>query len=408
MWMETLVNLILSKKEQTYKVDEVLTVSGIMTNPRVGVLTEFQLTVQELENDTFSGFYPVFILFDDISEFFNGNRKKFTLSVTTSGVTEILSLKTLPGSDMDITNNIFIYINDILQTPQSSYTFKGSRVIFTEAPKQNSKCSVFYFRGSKRDVETVEPVASVKAGDIVQIKENRINPADIDQFERTGKRIVASDVLETFSYNSIGIDTNTAAERPLSWEKQRQDQILSGVLISKARPGLKSKVLPTTRIIRNVGELDDSIYVNNAFPVFNAIDLLVQSERNVQIFEDNEIAPGVVTSVVSTSSSISALTIGYGGTGYTISNPTVAISSALIERKDPISAWEFDAISGITSVLNLEQSLKKIHTLLLVQVVSTSTLRVEHSGKEVESDLVELLHSTELVLEIVELLMFMS
>ena len=75
-----------------YKVDEVLTVSGIMTNPRVGVLTEFQLTVQELENDTFSGFYPgQFILFDDISEFFNGNRKKFTLSVTTSGVTEILS-----------------------------------------------------------------------------------------------------------------------------------------------------------------------------------------------------------------------------------------------------------------------------------------------------------------------------
>ena len=228
-----------------------------------------------------------------------------------------------------------------------------------ERPKQNSKCSVFYFRGSKRDVETVEPVASVKAGDIVQIKENRINPADIDQFERTGKRIVASDVLETFSYNSIGIDTNTAAERPLSWEKQRQDQILSGVLISKARPYLKSKVLPTTRIIRNVGELDDSIYVNNAFPVFNAIDLLVQSERNVQIFEDNEIAPGVVTSVVSTSSSISALTIGYGGTGYTISNPTVAISSALIERKDPISAWEFDAISGITSLLNLEAITKE-------------------------------------------------
>ena len=101
-----------------YKVDDVLTVAGIMTNPRVGVLTEFRLTVEELENDTFSGFYPIqFILFDDISPFFNGVRKKFTLSVTTSGVTEILSLKTMPGSDMDITNNIFIYINDILQTP---------------------------------------------------------------------------------------------------------------------------------------------------------------------------------------------------------------------------------------------------------------------------------------------------
>ena len=344
-----------------YKVTEELTVTGITTDPRVGVNTEFKLTVEELENDTFSGFYPgQFILFDDIAPFFNDIRKKFTLSVTTSGVTEILSLKTLPGSDMDISNNIFIYINDILQTPNSSYIFKGSRVIFSEAPKSNSKCSVFYFRGSKRDVETVEPVASVKPGDIVRIKENRLDPLDTDQFERTTKRIVASDVLETFSYNSIGVNTAEDAERPLSWEKQRKDQILSGVLIPKSRPALKSRVLPTTRIINNVGELDDTFYVNNAFPVFNAIDKLIQSERNIQIFEDSSIEPGIVTSLVSTSSSISSLTIGSGGTGYSnLTSPTVAISSALIERQDPISAWEFDAITGITSSIEFRAITKE-------------------------------------------------
>ena len=351
----------LTEEGIAYKVDDVLTVSGIVTDPRVGVNTEFTLKVQELENDKFSGFYPgQFILFDDIAPFFNGIRKKFTLSVTTSGVTEILSLKTLPGSDMDISNNIFVYINDILQTPISSYIFKGSRVIFTEAPKSNSKCSVFYFRGSKRDVETVEPVASVKAGDIVKINENRLDPLDTDQFGRTTKRIVASDVLETFSYNSIGVNTAQDAERPLSWEKQRKDQILSGVLIPKSRPALKSRVLPTTRLIKNVGQLDDSFYVNNAFPVFNAIDKLIQSERNVQIFEDLTIQPGIITSLVSTSSSISSLTITDGGTGYAnLSNPTVAISSALIERKDPIAAWEFDAITGITSSVEFKAITKE-------------------------------------------------
>ena len=66
-----------------FKVGDNLTVSGIATDPRVGVLTEFKLTVEELENDSFSGFYPgQFILFDDIAPFFNGTRKKFTLSVT--------------------------------------------------------------------------------------------------------------------------------------------------------------------------------------------------------------------------------------------------------------------------------------------------------------------------------------
>jgi hypothetical protein len=339
-----------------FKVDEELTVAGIVTDPRVGVLTEFQLTVTELENDTFSGFYPgQFILFDDISAFFNGKRKKFTLSVTTAGTTEILSLKTLPGSDMDITNNIFIYINDILQTPQSSYVFKGSRVIFSEAPKPNSKCSVFYFRGSKRDVETVDPVQSLKPGDVIQIKENRNDPLDIDQFQRTSKRIVASDLLETFTYDSIGINTAQDAERPLTWVKQRQDQILSGVLIPKSRPSLKSKVLPTTRIIKNVGNLDDKIYVNNAYPVFTNIDKLIQSERNIQVFDDGEVSPGIVTSVVSTSSSISSLTIGYAGTGYSnLSSPNVAISSALIKRKDPIKEWRFDGISGITQTVDFK------------------------------------------------------
>ena len=338
-----------------FKVGDNLTVAGIATDPRVGVLTEFQLTVEELENDSFSGFYPgQFILFDDIAPFFNGTRKKFTLSVTTSGVTEILSLKTLPGSDMDITNNIFIYINDILQTPQSSYTFKGSRVIFTEAPKPDSKCSVFYFRGSKRDVETVEPVQSLKPGDTVQIKENKLDITDIDQFERTSKRIVASDLLETFTYNSIGIDTSQDADRPLSWEKQRSDQILSGVLISKARPSLKSKVLPTTRLIRNVGKTDDKIYVNNVYPLFNAIDKLVQAENSIQIFDDNEIIPGVVTSIVSTSSSISSLTISFGGTGYSLTNPEISISNSKINRKDPIKDWKFDGISGIVQSVDFK------------------------------------------------------
>ena len=62
-------------------------------------------------------------------------------------------------------------------------------------------------------------------------------------------------------------------------------------LISKARPSLKSRVLPTTRLIKNVSKTDDTIYVSNAFPVFNAIDKLLQSERNIQIFDDTEVLP---------------------------------------------------------------------------------------------------------------------
>ena len=54
------------------------------------------------------------------------------------------------------------------------------------------------------------------------------------------------------------------------------------------------------------------------------------------------------------------MTITDGGTGYAnLSNPTVAISSALIERKDPIAAWEFDAITGITSSVEFKAITKE-------------------------------------------------
>ena len=130
-------------------------------------------------------------------------------------------------------------------------------------------------------------------------------------------------------------------QKDLLLEKQRTDKILSGVLVSKSRPSLTSKVLPTTRLIKNVGKTDDTIYVNNVFPIFTNIDKLTQAERNIQIFDDNEVLPGLVTSVVSTSSSISSLTIGFGGTGYSnLTSPKVAISSALIKRRSNCQGME--------------------------------------------------------------------
>lgn len=339
-----------------FKVDDALTIAGLSTDPRVGVLTEFQLNVIEIGNDKFFGFYPgQFVLFDDISEFFNGQRKKFTLSVTTAGVTEILSLKTVEGSDMDVTNNIFIYINDILQTPGEAYTWKGSRVLFTEAPKEGSKCSVFYYRGSSIDVEEIEPPATIKPGDIIQIKENKLDVLDRDQFERMTKRIVASDVLETFTYDSLGINTSQDAERPLSWEKQKSDKIISGVYYSKNRLNYRSKISPVTRIINNVGQTDDSIYVQNAFPTFSEIDLLTEEDRHIEIFEEREIEPAIITTVVSTSSSISNLSIASSGVGYlNVTNPEISISGAKVTRKDPMVDWKFDVITGEIYSSNLQ------------------------------------------------------
>lgn len=333
-----------------YKVGDILSVVGLTTNPSIGALfDEFKFTVTETLTDKFSGFFTgQFIFFDDISKLFNGTRTKFTLTQTVGGITEIVDLKKNPGSDIELNNNLFIYLNDILQVPEESYTFIGSRIFFTEPPKSGSKCSVLFFRGSSQDVETITPAKTIKDGDIVQIGENIYDNLDIEQFERVVKKIVASDQLDTYNYDSIGINTNTNKQRPLKWVKQKQDRIINGSLISKARPSLIASINPRTQLIKNLNIVDTSIYVNNAFPLFTEIDSLPEEDSNVLIIENRDTNTAVATASVSIANTISSIAIATGGIGYAYtSSPKVAISSISIQTKDPILNWS--GSSGIST-----------------------------------------------------------
>jgi hypothetical protein len=334
-----------------YKVGDKLKVVGIPTIYGE-TLTEFVLTVDAVETDSFSGFYPgQFIVFDDISSSFNGFRKKFTLSTEINGQTQIVNLRTPTGSDLDITNNIFIFINDILQDPTYAYTFRGSRVIFTEAPIAGSKCVILYYRGSSIDVTEITPPKTIKEGDSVVIQESVNDPFDIEQFDRVVKTLTSSDQLETFVYSSVGINTDTAKFRPLTWKKQKQDRIISGTLFSKSRPSLQSNITPTANVIKKILPSDDVIYVDNAFPLFSDLDQLNENIRDIFITEHREVLGALGEAIVSGASTVSSITITNPGVGYANTlSPKVRISSSSIKKKDPIYNWQYVNISGITSL----------------------------------------------------------
>jgi len=334
-----------------YKVGEVLKVVGITTNPSIGVgFSEFRMTVLETFTDKFGGFYPgQFVRINSLAPFFTGKKRKFLLTVTTLGKTDTFSIRTIPGSDLNKNNNFFIFINDILQKPGESYNIIGSQIIFSEAPKANSKCLVLYYRGSDLDVEQIDPPRTIKEGDSIQIGENISDLYDREQFERVVKKIVSEDVFDTFPYDSLGINTDPKKARPLRWTKQTRDRIINGVLYSKGRPDLKSRNTPTTRIIKSIEKNDTTIYVNNAFPLFvedigrglteDLSDVIILNNKTV------DFASGIAN--VSIASTVSSIIITNSGSGYEVSNPTVAISSAFITRKDPIYNW--NGTSGITT-----------------------------------------------------------
>lgn len=336
-----------------YKVGEVLTISGIVTSQTLPQ-NKIRILVTEEMTDKFSGMYPgQFVKLDNISNLFNGKRKRFTISLTRFGESSPLSLKIDPGVSLNLQNNLFVYLNDILQKPFESFTFSGSRITFVEAPKENSKCTIMFYRGSSLDVEDIIPIETIKEGDKIQINENKNDPYDIPQFERVVKKIIASDQVDTLPYDSIGINLNPFAARPLDWKIQTEDIIINGVFYSKSRKNLKSKNIPSSKIIKSIKKQDTQIYVSNAFPIFSLDEKLGIDEdlRNVIIVDNKKIEDPSFISIVSTGSSISEIQILNGGKGYSNNLiPSIKISSSFITKKDPILNWK--STVGINSNLH--------------------------------------------------------
>ena len=360
-----------------YKVGEILVVPGITTNPNVGAgLSEFRITVEEVFTDKFGGFYPgQFIKFDDISKYFTGKKRKFDLLIDK----ETISLKVNPVSDLKVENNFFIFINDVIQVPEVSYRIVGSRIIFTEPPKKDSKSLVLFYRGSDLDVEQIDPPQTLKEGDTIQIQQNKFELTQREQFERVIKKIVSSDQFDTFTYDSFGIITDPKKSRPLKWTKQTKDRIINGVLYSKQRPDLKSRVTPKTQIIKSVSKTDTKIYVNNAFPLF-AIDEnlnLKEELRDVILISNNDFTLATASASISAASTVSNISITNSGSGYEgLSNPIISISSAAITKKDPIYDWK--NTSGIITSFDFRSV---IYGNKFVSIGGSSLLVTSDDGK---------------------------
>ena len=208
-----------------------------------------------------------------------------------------------------------------------------------------------FYRGSSIDVETVIPPESLKRGDGVIIAENRNDPFDRDQFERIVRDIKASDEFDTFSYASVGIDTNPDNVRPLTWKKQTFDRIINGSIISKSRPGLSGRIVPNARVINDVKLGDTEIYVDNAFPIFSELDTISEDDRHIYIVEDRATQVAIATAVVSSASTISSFVINNAGAGYAYTDsPIINISSTAIKSKDPINDWKTTSGIGSTTI----------------------------------------------------------
>lgn len=137
-------------------------------------------------NDYYSFYYGKLLLLDDISNKFDNSSRTFSLTINNG------SLFTIESS-VDITPNILIFLNGILQVPNRAYIILGSKVIFTEAPQANSQFLALAYIGSDSDITAKSSKFDIEVEDYLKLER--------ESERRKIKDITDSTTLTTDYYN---------------------------------------------------------------------------------------------------------------------------------------------------------------------------------------------------------------
>ena len=295
---------------------------GIPTAASFTPSRQFELTVQEVINDSFAGWtVGDFQVLDPLDSLFDGKIVSFALNL--NGVQQTIQSK--PGSNINVEVALLVFINDILQVPGDGYTFKGgSYITFKEAPKAGDTSKIIFYQGTGSvDVTNVDILETVKVGDEVKLYDEH---KELEENKRTVTIINASDSINTNLYPGPGITTDETFERALTWSRQTEDKFIDGNAVSKARIHYEPLIYPQTNIIQSVGVGSTVIFVSNLRTFFDSNRENYTGQSDIRIISQDSIVGASATAIVSAAGTISSLDLTNPGFGYTVV-PTVTIST---------------------------------------------------------------------------------
>jgi hypothetical protein len=311
------INFNIKNLGYSYEVGEILTVGigGTVGIPTYGSnnFSEFKIYVTDIHNDEFNGWsVGQFETFDSIENLFDGKRKRFPLSL----YGDRISIRARPGSNIDVPSTLILFINNILQKPNDSYTIIGGSLInFTEAPRKGDSCDIVFYRGTP-DIDTVfrDIAEPIEPGDTVKLydKLERLT----EKF-RTVEEILTSDTVLTNVYGGIGVTDDEDYYRPAVLCHQTEDKFINGNAVPKTRRFYEPLIYPETYIINPVGSSSTEFYVENVKTIFDNSSEYESPEKfqdSVVILSKDITRPGLAAANVDSGQilSISILDSGYG------------------------------------------------------------------------------------------------
>jgi len=327
----SVIDFVIKNTGYAYGQGDILTVAiggtaGIPTDTSKP-FNEFQINVEKTYSMEFSGWTIGDLqVLDEIQSQFDGDSVKFALRI--DGVR--YSIKSKPGSNVDVQATLLVFVNDILQVPGEGYIFNGGSTIeFTEAPKIGDTCKILFYKGTGDvDVASVDILETIKVGDTLQL--NNYDNILYQENKRFATSIESTDIVGTNPYAKPGVNRNSTYERPVTWCKQRNDTIINGQSVSKDRIIYEPLINPSSYLIQPLVGGETEIYVDNIAPFFDATnENTTSSYRNsITILSQDPKVGASATALVSTAGTVFNLTVTNSGQGY-VTAPTVTISDPI-------------------------------------------------------------------------------
>ena len=328
--------------------------TGIPTSSSFVISNQFELTIEKVINDEFTGWsLGVIETLDDVSNYIDGTRIDFPL--LRSGIP--ISILKGKGSKIELDQLLLIFVNGILQVPGSSYTFDGgTQIRFTEPLKIGDTLKINFYKGSGDGLDIIdrEIIETIKYGDTVELNydPDRNQESYLQENPRTISTISSVNSSTTLPYFGPGTTRDTTLERPITWCRQTEDKIIHGQEVGKDREIYEPVINPIANIINSVGIGSTVIYVDRLRPLFDLNNENADSNarsayrKQITLLSSETTVGASATAVVSTGGTIASITINNGGVGYsTAPDVSVGIGSTTATATSTITNG---VVTGVT------------------------------------------------------------
>ena len=397
-----------------YGIGEILRlpIGGATGIPTTSTYKEFQLTIDEIFTDEFTGWsLGTLQPLDTPQNEFDGDTMTFQMKLNDN----IVSIRAAKGSKIDVQDVILVFVNDILQVPGKGYTFEGGSLItFTEPPKAGDTCKIIFYKGSGGiDVKTRDIIETVKIGDDLQITydSDKGQQSWLEEDKRSVMRVDSTDIVTTNPYFGPGNTEDETLVRPVNWSKQTEDRIINDLEIGKDRELYEPNVYPAASIIKSVGIGSTTIYVDNVRPFFDPTNenpdqdiratlqdkiTIINQDLKVGALASATISNGAVDSIslsnigdgygsvpnvsiqtpvglgstatataVVTNDTVTSINVSYGGTGYTTAPQVLLDPPPLVSETNDVLSYNGDSGTvvgfGTTVASNIDKLIFDLH-----------------------------------------------